>query len=531
MLKSWLREEISGKFPDIEFDILTPPDSSLGDYSTNLAFVLAKKNGTNPIEEGQKIIEEFSADKEFSDRFESIKFIAPGFVNFKLADDLLRDSIKEVFTMGKNFGSSNAGKGIKINLEFVSANPTGPLTVGNARAASYGDTLGNVLKKAGYEITKEYYINDIGIQVQKLNESVRLRMAELKGDKVEFGPDLYQGGYIKEIAEDFLKRGLSGEDIIAEAVNIMTEKAKSTLKVLGINFDKWFSESKLHESGEVQNAFSELKSKDYVVEEDGAKWLKMNDDQKAVLIKSDNSPTYLMNDIAYTKNKFERGFNKAINIWGTDHHGDVPRLKAGVAALGYDPVRLEIILHQLVLIKEKDELMRMSKREGKFVLLDELLANVGKDAVRFFFITKDLNTHMEFDVELAKEQSKKNPVFYIQYAFARLSSIFSKISNFKIQITNDEILKLLKEEEELQLLRDITEFPDLIEEVAEDYQVHHLAQYTLDLAADFHKFYEKHRVITDDSKIQSARLILSGSVRMVLSICLDLMGLSAPEKM
>ena len=528
-VKQFLRDQIIAVTGGIDFNVLVPSDPKLGDYSTNVAFILAKRNGTSPFEEGQKIVNKFLADKGFTDRFKSIEFAAPGFINFKLADDFLRDSIKDIFAAGDNFGSSDMGKDMKINLEFVSANPTGPLTVGNARAASYGDTLGNILKKAGHEVTKEYYVNDVGVQVQKLAESIRLRMAELRGDKIEFGPDLYQGEYIKEIAEDFLKRGLSEEDIVVEAVKTITKKAEDTLKTLGVIFDKWFAESDLHKNGEIKKTFSELESKRHVTEEDGAKWLKMEDNQKAVLIKSDDSTTYLMNDIAYTKNKFERGFDKAINIWGTDHHGDVLRLKAGVAALGYDPARLEIILHQLVLIKEKDELMRMSKREGKFVLLDELLADVGKDAVRFFFITKDLNTHMEFDVELAKEQSKKNPVFYIQYAFARLNSIFQKAGS----TPGLESLKsdLLKEKEELQLLCDMIKFPDLIKEVAGDYQVHHLAQYTLDLAADFHKFYEKHRVITDDPKIQSARLLLSESVRTVLSICLNMMGLSAPEKM
>ena len=529
MIKHWLTSKIKEYYPDSEFDILIPPDSKMGDYSVNLAFVLAKKNGTSPIEEGQKIVEKFKADREFSDRFGEINFINPGFVNLKLAEDFLRDSIKDVFAMGAEFGDSDMGKGKKINLEFVSANPTGPLTVGNARAASYGDTLGNVLKKAGYEVGKEYYINDVGVQVKKLTESIRLRMLELKGEKVEFGADLYQGEYVKDIAKDFSGRGVSEQDIMAEAIKAMTDKAKITMEALGVTFDEWFSESKLHESGEVQAAFEELESKGHVVEEDGAKWLKISEDQKAVLIKSDGSTTYLMNDIAYTKNKLERGFGKAVNIWGTDHHGDVPRLKAGVGALGYDASRLEILLHQLVMLKQKDERLKISKRAGNLVLLDDLLSEVGKDAIRFFFLTRDLNTHMEFDVELAKEQSKQNPVFYIQYAFARLSSIAQKAG--AVPEFDEALLQLLKEEEELKLLRDLIKFPDLVEEVAKNYHVHHLAQYALDLASDFHKFYEKHRIIVDDASLQAARLTLSEAVRKVLASCLDLMGLSAPEKM
>ncbi len=542
MIKRWLKQKISEHYPNSEFDVLVPPDDKMGDYSVNLAFVLAKKNGTSPAEEGQKIVEKFKADREFTDRFGSIEFVNPGFVNFKFSEDFLRDSIKDVFTVGDEFGNSDIGKGMKVNLEFVSANPTGPLTVGNARAASYGDTLGNILKKAGYKVGKEYYINDVGVQIQKLGESIRLRM-----NNEDLGPDLYQGEYIKEIAKEFFDRGVRGEDIIAEAVKIMVEKAKSTMESLGVSFDEWFPESKLHESGEVKAAFEELASKGHVVEEEGAKWLKMDGDQKTVLIKSDGSTTYLMNDIAYTKNKFERGFDKAINIWGTDHHGDVPRLKAGVTALGYDANRLEILLHQLVMLKRKDEKLKISKRAGNLVLLDDLLSEVGKDAIRFFFLTRDLNTHMEFDVELAKEQSKQNPVFYIQYAFARLSSIFKKSEILNPKSDRDsrlrtgtfseqtnikpEILNLLKEEEELKLLRDITKFPDLVEELAENYHIHRLAQYTLDLASDFHKFYEKHRVIIEEESLRSARLILSEAVRKVLAECLELMGLSAPEKM
>ena len=307
----------------------------------------------------------------------------------------------------------------------------------------------------------------------------------------------------------------------------MIDRARSSTEKMGVQFDEWFYESKLHESGEVKQVFAELESKGFVIDEDGAKWLKMNDEQKAVLVKSDGSTTYLLNDIAYTKNKFERGFTSAINVWGADHHGDVIRLKTGVAALGYDPDRLEILLHQLVLIKESGELQKMSKRAGRFILLDELLSEVGKDAIRFFFLTRDLNTHMEFDVDLAKKQSKENPVFYIQYAFARLNSIFAKT-----QGTRAGNADRIKEEEELRLLKDLIRFPEVVEDISQNYQVHHLAQYTFNLAGDFHKFYEKHHVIQEnDLELQSARLLLAQGVHIVLKICLNLMGLSAPEKM
>ncbi len=527
MIKSWLRREISNKFPDIDFDILTPPDDKMGDYSINMAFVVAKREKISPMDAGKNLIGEFSGDKEFGKKFSKIQLVPPGFINFHLSEDFLRSSVEVIIKDGEKFGNSKSGKGTKINLEFVSANPTGPLTVGNARAASFGDTLGNILKKTGYNVSKEYYVNDVGNQVNKLVESVKLKMKELKGEKVEFGPDLYQGEYVKEVAKEFLNKDIPEKDIFGQAIKAMTDRAKNSTKNMGVEFDEWFSESRLHESGEIKEVLTELESGGFVVEEDGAKWLKMDDEKKAVLVKSDGSTTYLLNDIAYTKNKFERGFTSAINIWGADHHGDVIRLKTGVSDLGYDPDRLEILLHQLVSIKEGGELQRMSKRAGRFVLLDELLSEVGKDAIRFFFLTRDLNTHMEFDIDLAKKQSKENPVFYIQYAFARLNSIFEKAE--KTQAGNAE---RIKEEEELRLLKDLVRFPEIVEDISQDYQVHHLAQYAFNLAGDFHKFYEKHHVIQEnDAELQSARFLLARGVYTVLKICLDLMGLSAPKRM
>lgn len=545
MLKFWLKKEISNKFPDIEFDILTPPDDKMGDYSINLAFIVAKKKGISSMEAGKNLIGDFSGDSNFSKKFGKIQLVPPGFINFYLNDDFLRTSVETIIKKGEKFGDSEAGKGTKINLEFVSANPTGPLTVGNARAASFGDTLGNILKKTGYDVVKEYYINDVGNQVNKLIESVKLRILELKGEKIKFGPDLYQGEYVKKIAKEFLNSNVSEKDIPSQAIKAMIDQAKNSMKNMGVGFDGWFYESQLHESREVKEVLAELESKGFVIEEDGAKWLKMSNNQKAVLVKSDRVPqpvkarsgdhsdngstTYLLNDIAYTRNKFERGFTSAINVWGADHHGDVTRLKAGVAALGYDPDRLEILLHQLVSVKEAGELQKMSKRAGRFVLLDDLLTEVGKDAIRFFFLTRDLNTHMEFDIDLAKKQSKENPVFYIQYAFARLNSIFEKAVDSRPLTAKSE---LLKEEEEIRLLKDLVKFPEVIEDISENYHVHHLTQYAFNLAGDFHKFYEKHHVIQDnDTELQLARLLLARGVHTVLKICLDLMGLATPERM
>ena len=544
MLKKWLKNELSGRFPKTEFDVLIPPDGKLGDYSTNLGFVLAKKKKTDPAKIGEDLVNEFSKDEEFNKVFKKIEFIKPGFINFHFSEEFLRKLLKEIIEKRKGFGDSDAGKNIKVNLEFVSANPTGPLTVANIRAASFGDTLGNVFKKAGYEVAREYYINDVGVQVRTLGESVAKRYLQLKGKAVDFEENLYQGDYVIDIAKEIKEKKLiASDDNFDEMVDVCKEyaverfidSAKKSLADLGVKFDVWFSEKQLHDSGEVQNVLGVLESAGHVYEKDGAKWLKVGeilgkDIDDAVLVKSDGSTSYLMNDIAYSSDKFKRGFNKAINIWGADHHGDVPRLLAGIKALGLKKKKIEVLLHQLVLIKKKDEFQRMSKRKGEFVLLDDLLKEVGRDAVRFFFLAKDLNTHMEFDVDLAKEESKNNPVYYIQYANARLNSIFEKlrIADYEFK---DGAVRLLKETEELKLIRDMASFPDIIEDIAETYNVHHLAGYALSLAADFHKFYEKYKVVQDNKDLESARLELCRGVQLVLKSCLDLMGISAPEKM
>ena len=529
-IQSAIKETLSKYSEGKDFDVLIPPNSDLGDYSVNLAF----KVGGNPVKNAEELKSKLQKDADINKLFSDITIVAPGFINFKLSSELLSGHLSEVLKDGSNFGDLKLGNK-KINIEFVSANPTGPATVHNARAAAFGDTLGNILKKVGYKVAKEYYINDIGVQVGKLAESIRLRKRELNGEQIEFAADLYQGEYIKDIAKEFIEKSIPDENIQVEAIKLIIGKIRNTFEVLGVVFDEWFYESKLHESGEVGAILKKLEAEGFVVQEDEAKWLKIGDDQKAVLVKKDGSTTYLMNDIAYTKNKFDRGFDKAINIWGTDHHGDVPRLKAGVAALGYEQPRLEILLHQLVMLKQKDQKLKMSKRAGNLVLLTDLINDVGKDVIRFFFLSKDLNTHMEFDLDLAKEQSKKNPVFYIQYAFARLNSVFDKAQEKEVRDFN---FSLLSSPEEQILLRTLSKFPDIIESIAKSYQVHHLANYTQNLATQFHHFYEKNRIIQPilssggiDKELEKARLALSRGVHTVLKNCLDLMGLDTPNRM
>ena len=538
-----LRDIIAKYSKDKIFDILIPPNVDWGDYSTNLAFRIIG----NPMVNAENLKSIFAVDEELKILCGEISVVGSGFVNFKLSANVLNDNLGIIIKSGDKYGDLEIGKdpsigsGQEINLEFVSANPTGPPTVGNARAASYGDTLGNILRKAGYQVIKEYYLNDIGVQVNKLGLSVAKRYLQLQDKDVEFEEDLYQGEYIKDIAKEFeseiKSKKLGDMELLADfcrdrAVEMMTEKAKQIMNKMGVEFDVWFKESELYKSGEVAEALERLKKEDVVEEKDGATWFKYGEDKEAVLIKSDGNKTYLMGDIAYSLNKLEkRGFDKAINIWGTDHHGDVPRLLGAIKILGHEG-KLEIILHQLVTLKSKDEKLKISKRAGNLVLLEDLIKDVGKDATRFFFLSKDLNTHMEFDIDLAKEQSKKNPVFYIQYAFARLNSIFVKLKieteKLKFEV---ESLKLLKEKEEIQLMRTMAKFPDVLENIVHSRQVHHLATYAHELAGQFHQFYEKHRVVQDNLELQNARTVLAQGVYIVLKNCLNLMGLSTPFKM
>jgi arginyl-tRNA synthetase len=553
-IKQILKEILKRYSEGADFDILTTPDPSMGDYSTNLAFKMKTPIG-NTKEKAERLKLKLMDDKDIQKYFsgQPPEVVPPGFINFRISDDFLKVQFGYVLTEKEKYGASSPKK-TKINIEFVSANPTGPPTVGNARAASFGDTLGNVLRLAGFDVTKEYYINDVGVQVHKFGSSIAKKIFEYAGKSADFGEDLYKGDYIAELAEQAVKEKITTADDKPEkasekcqafGVEKMISGAEKTLEDLGIKFDVWFRESQLHKNGEVEQTLEQLNKTKFVYEKEGAKWLKVGDILKeynikypgtddlkdAVIIKNDGATSYLMNDIAYSKNKFLRGADKAINIWGTDHHGDVPRLLAGVAAIGYNN-RLELLLHQLVLIKQKDELQRMSKREGKFVLLSDLIKEVGRDAIRFFFLAKDLNTHMEFDIDLAKEQSKTNPVFYAQYAFARLNSIFEKSGTDmeNIQLSG-KLLSKLTAYEELRIMRSLAKFPDLIEDLAKNYQVHLLPKYVLELATDFHHFYEKQKVIQDDKELQTARIILAKAVHIVLKNCFDLMGITAPNKM
>lgn len=544
-----IKKNFKAPLEKVKFEVFYPTHSDFGDYSTNIAFVLAKHLNEDREKIASQIIE--ALKKNLGREFERIEYASNGFLNFYFSKDYLVKTVNRLLSEKEKFGKIKIGKGKKINLEFVSANPVGPLTLGNARSAAYGNALANIMNAAGYKVAKEYYINDTGTQVDLLGESVARRYLQLKGRNIDFPENLYKGEYIVEIAKEMEKElkselALIGNDILDLsmlarnfAVDKMLKRIKVVLGEFGIYFDAWFSEKSLHDSGEIRKVFDFLKFGELVYEKDSAWWLKGGElglAEDPVLIRSNGQPTYLMGDIAYTKNKFQRGFDKLINIWGTDHHGDVPRLKAGAKALNFDQEKIVILLHQLVSIKKGGELVRMSKRAGEFILLEEIMKEISSDVIKYFFISKSLDTHIEFDIDLAKEESEKNPVFYIQYALARISSILKKIpprKKFPFKLFWEKPLSTKYEYNinELSLMRELAVFPEIIEDAAESYQVHILANYAYELANTFNQFYENSRILGRPIDIQNTRLDLAMAAWQVLRRSLALMGLSQPEHM
>lgn len=549
-IKKYIAKLVKSYKIDVKFDIFYPPEG-FGDYSTNVAFVLAKQAGGDVLEIAGKISREL--EKKFKKEFKKVEVAKNGFINFYLSEKYLTKKLK-VFLKKKIKVKKVKAK--KINIEFVSANPTGPLTLGNARAAAYGDTLANVLKKVGHRVTKEYYVNNLGAQVEILGESVARRFLQLQGKNVDFPENMYQGEYIVELAKEFKEKApafvakiLSDQenesfDIIPEelieaakkfAVKKNLENIKKTLIRFGVKFDVWFFESKLKEDREIQNVLNYLDFAGLVYKKDGALWFKATEfglDKDVVLIKSfNNQPTYLLSDFAYAKNKLSRKFDYLIYILGADHHDDVRRLKVGLKALNLPEEKFVFLLHQLVALKKGEELLRMAKRKGIYVTLDDLLDYISKDAARYFFLEKSLDTHLEFDFQLAKEESTKNPVFYIQYAHARINSVLetAKAKNRKLKFQIKE--GLLQRKEELELLSYLVKFPEIIFEISQNYQVHQLAKYALELANKFHRFYESLRILSENKDLTQARLSLAKGVQNVLKETLTIMGISAPEKM
>ncbi len=526
-----------------EIVVEKPKDPKMGDFSTNLAMVLAKPERKNP----RAIAEVLSRYlKNGGGLVESVETAGPGFINLTMSRSFFLKRLLQVEEMGDAFGSSEIGLGKKVLIEYVSANPTGPLHVGHGRGAAVGNALSKILAKAGYDIQTEYYVNDVGNQMNILGRSTWLRYRELLGETIEFPDDHYKGDYIRDIAQEIVDKqgkehlGKDEEAVLPffrkHAADWVLRGIKQDLKEFRVEFDRWFSEQTLYDDDSVDRALDWLREKGYVYDKDGAVWLKSSafkDDKDRVIVKQNGERTYFCSDIAYHQNKIERGFGQLIDLFGADHHGYVPRMQAVMQALGYDRNVFQALLVQFVTLKRGDEKVSMSTRSGEFVTLKEVVDEVGVDAARFIFLMRSSDTHLDFDLELAKKETPENPVFYIQYAHARICNIFVTASNQGVpaKAGGEVDLSLLVEDEEWQLIKNILAFTEVVEKSAESLEVHRIAHYLHDLVAVFHSYYNKHRVVTEDVPKSQARLFLLHCLRITIRNGLALMGIEAPEKM
>jgi len=524
----------------LEIELEQPKDKAHGDWSTNSALIIASKLKKNPRE----IAEIIAGDLSESELFKKIEIAGPGFINFWLSESSLYDSLKEICVKKERYGHVADEKTGKIQVEFVSANPVGPMHVGHGRWAAVGDSLVRLLRAAGYNVESEFYINDFGNQMKIFGHSVAARYQEGLGREIEFPDEGYQGHYVKEIAKEIIdKDGDRFLDMsIEEQAEIFLERAyhqvldhlKSILNGMDVHFDKWFSERELHNSGYMEKTFEQLKETGHTYEDEGALWLKTTeygDDKDRVLVRANGEPTYFGADVAYHRDKIERGFTKIIDIWGADHHGYVGRMKAAISALG-DRSSLEIIIGQLVNLYSGGRQIRMSKRTGEMVTLEELLNEVGKDPVRYFFLMRSTDTPLDFDIELAKSETSENPVYYVQYAHARICSIIKNAEKNHLFVVGERAqFHLLKEEPEISLMIVLANWPMVLAKAAEKRRPYRLTKYAEELASNFHHFYHECRVINDDKGLSEARLTLIDCTRIVLANVLYLIGVSSPETM
>ena len=526
-------------FPEIVVE--KPKDEKMGDFSTNIGMTLARSERKNP-----KTIAESVARHLKSGDLSKVEVAGPGFINIKMSQEFFLKRLRNAVSQGENFGSSDSGQGTKVMIEFVSANPTGPLHVGHGRGAAVGDCLARIMKKAGYDLSTEYYINDVGNQMNFLGRSTWLRYRELKGEAIKFPEDHYRGDYIKDIAQKVIDQ--KGDEFLnkpeEECISFFRRFAKDNilkgikkdLSEFRVNFDNWFSEESLYEDKSVEKAVDWLKGQGHIYEKDGAVWLKssaFDDDKDRVIVKQTGERTYFCSDIAYHQNKINRGFKKLINLMGADHHGYVPRMEAVLEAMGYDKKIFKILLVQFVSLLRAGEKVSMSTRSGEFETLQEVVSEVGVDATRYFFLMRSSDTHLDFDLELAKKETPDNPVFYIQYAHARICSIFRAAEENGLIWDSSAGVDLapINEDEEFAIIQAILAFPEIVEKSARALEVHRISHYLLDLVSRFHGYYSRHRVISDDKSLTQARLFLLDALRITIRNGFELMGISSPEKM
>ena len=520
----------------------TPKDKTHGDYSTNMAMQLARVAKKAPRMIAEQIIANFDQSKA---SIEKMEIAGPGFINFYMDNAYVTELIPTILEADEKYGESTVGNNQKIQVEFVSANPTGDLHLGHARGAAVGDSLCNILDKAGYDVSREYYINDAGNQINNLAYSVEARYFQALGQDFPMPEDGYHGqdiiGIGQKLAEEYGDRFV--EESEEERFKFFREyglkyemaKLKADLEDFRVPFDVWYSETSLYENGKIDDAITELRERGHIYEKDGATWFRsteLGDDKDRVLIKQDGSYTYLLPDIAYHRDKFERGFEQLINIWGADHHGYIPRMKAAIEALGHGRDQLEVEIIQLVHLFKDGEKMKMSKRTGKAVTMRDLVEEVGLDATRYFFAMRSADTHLDFDLDLAVSQSNENPVYYAQYAHARICSILRSGQELGIEVGMDYDLKQITTEKEFEVLKKLGEFPLAVAEAAKKRLPHRVTNYIFDLASTFHSFYNAEKVLDKDNMERTkARLALIQAVGITLRNALTLIGVSAPEKM
>ncbi len=527
----------NGELPEVLLEV--PPQKEFGDFASNFAMQSARSLKCNP-----KIIAQAVIDNLDCAYVEKAEIAGPGFINFYLKENWLSDLLGNIVAAGENYGNLKAPADEKIQIEYVSANPTGPLHVGHGRGAAVGSSLANLMKAAGYNVTREYYINDAGNQINNLAASVNARYLEAFGIDVEFPENGYHGHDIIDTAER-IKRiygdkflHMDEDKRIEEFKTIaLKEKLaalKEDLEAFNVTYDVWFSEQSLHDADKIKEACDYLSERGYMYEKDGALWLKATeygDDKDRVVIRDNGVPTYFAADIAYHRNKFERGFDRVINLWGADHHGYIARMKAAVGALGYNPEQLEVLILQMVSLYRNGELVKMSKRTGQSVTLNELIEEVGTDAARFFFVMRSIDSQLDFDLTLATEKSNENPVYYIQYAHARICSIFRQLEEAGIEEAAAADYALLTDATETELVKKLGEYPELIASAAKERAVHRVAHYVHELAGLFHSFYNQCRILGVEPELQQARIKLVKATQHVLRHALNILGVSAPERM
>ncbi len=513
-----------------------PQHAAHGDYASNLPLRLTRAAGMPPLAIGEVLKQQM----EPADFIAKVEVAKPGFINFTLSDAWLAKQVGTIVAAGPDFGRVNIGQGATVLVEFGSANPTGPLTVAFGRGGTLGDALASILGAAGYQVEREYYVNNAGSRMDAFYQSAYVRYAQALGRDMEFPADGYHGAYMVDLGQaiadkygdQFLDKEDGAQAVGRIGLDWMVASAKDDLEIMGIHYDRWFEEQTLFDNGQVDAVIRMLEDKGYIDRREGAVWFSstaLGEDKDNVLIRSNGVATYFASDIAYHYDKLvTRGFDRAIDVWGADHQGHVPRMKAAMSALGLDAQRLIVIVHQLITLRRGSEIVRMSKRTGDLITLREVLDEVGPDASRFFFISRSADSQMDFDLELAKKQSSENPVYYVQYAHARIASILEYAGGLDSEGAD---LSLLTTEPELTLIRKMIAFPELVELMAVRLEPHHLPYYCQDLAALFHQFYKQCRVVTEDRELSMARLQLVRAAKVVLANALHLMGITAPEKM